>query len=338
MMNTSGIKVADLNPYLLCSLCSGYMIEASTIIECLHSYCRTCIYRYLDSESNKYCPVCDVQIHKTKPLLNVRPDKTLQNLIYKLVPGLLKDEMKRRQDFFAQNPSIDPSVLSINLPDEHHHVIDYNKPVLCISSNKQDCISLCLELSDRLPPLAKMHLVGLKGLKSSSEKIRDQRYLLCPSALTVGHLQRFLREKFDLPKTLKVDIYHSDEILKEVYTLKEIANIYTWRQVDPLKLFYVIYAPMKPKKLLDVNSEIDACNKVSKTDSKTNSVKKVDNPVKHGTSSAKTVSCKRKSTASEKVPEVKRRKTNTQQIDTIKGSKQSKHQAPVLLTPGMCEE
>lgn len=42
--------------------------------------------RYL--ETNKFCPVCEVQIHKTKPLLHIRSDQTLQAVVYKLVPGL----------------------------------------------------------------------------------------------------------------------------------------------------------------------------------------------------------------------------------------------------------
>lgn len=32
--------------------------------------CKMCIVRYL--ETSKYCPICDVQVHKTKPLLNIR--------------------------------------------------------------------------------------------------------------------------------------------------------------------------------------------------------------------------------------------------------------------------
>ncbi|MGH0159242.1 UNVERIFIED_CONTAM: hypothetical protein FKN15_037070 [Acipenser sinensis] len=36
-----------------------------------------------------------------------RSDKTLQDIVYKLVPGLFKDEMKRRRDFYAANPTAD---------------------------------------------------------------------------------------------------------------------------------------------------------------------------------------------------------------------------------------
>lgn len=54
------------------------------------SVCKSCIVRYL--ETNKYCPICDVQVHKTKPLLNIRQDQTLQDIVYKLVPGLYQSK------------------------------------------------------------------------------------------------------------------------------------------------------------------------------------------------------------------------------------------------------
>lgn len=50
--------------------------------------------RYL--ESSKFCPICDVQVHKTKPLLSIRPDKTLQDIVYKLVPGLYQSKFRLR--------------------------------------------------------------------------------------------------------------------------------------------------------------------------------------------------------------------------------------------------
>ncbi|ELW63671.1 Polycomb group RING finger protein 2 [Tupaia chinensis] len=95
MHRTTRIKITELNPHLMCALCGGNFIDATTTVECLHSFCKTCIARYL--ETNKYCPMCDVQVHKTRPLLSIRSDKTLRNIVYKLVPGLFKDEMKRRR-------------------------------------------------------------------------------------------------------------------------------------------------------------------------------------------------------------------------------------------------
>jgi len=33
-----------------------------------------------------------------------RPDKALQDIVYKLVPGLFHSEMKRRQEFYQKHP------------------------------------------------------------------------------------------------------------------------------------------------------------------------------------------------------------------------------------------
>ena len=49
-----------LNSHLTCFLCKGYLIDATTVIECLHSFCKSCIVRYLDTSS--FCPTCDVQV------------------------------------------------------------------------------------------------------------------------------------------------------------------------------------------------------------------------------------------------------------------------------------
>ena len=44
MHRTTRIKITELNPHLMCVLCGGYFIDATTIIECLHS----CEYQVLD--------------------------------------------------------------------------------------------------------------------------------------------------------------------------------------------------------------------------------------------------------------------------------------------------
>lgn len=36
-MQPNRIKITDLNPHLTCPLCSGYLVDATTIVECLHS-------------------------------------------------------------------------------------------------------------------------------------------------------------------------------------------------------------------------------------------------------------------------------------------------------------
>ncbi|KAK9872065.1 hypothetical protein WA026_015313 [Henosepilachna vigintioctopunctata] len=61
------VKLREINSYLTCHLCKGYLIDATTISECLHSFCRSCIIKFL--EDNSFCPVCEVIINKAKPNL-----------------------------------------------------------------------------------------------------------------------------------------------------------------------------------------------------------------------------------------------------------------------------
>lgn len=54
MHRTTRIKITELNPHLMCALCGGYFIDATTIVECLHSCkCRDVCKRshFLDSQA-----------------------------------------------------------------------------------------------------------------------------------------------------------------------------------------------------------------------------------------------------------------------------------------------
>lgn len=136
------LKLADLNPHLMCVLCGGYFVDATTIIECLHSFCRTCIVKYL--ETSKYCPICDVQVHKTKPLLNIRSDQSLQDIVYKLVPGLFQREMRRRRVFGAKNSQENVKNL---LPSSTYDGIKLDN-VHRVVVMPDDVVSLSLEYSE----------------------------------------------------------------------------------------------------------------------------------------------------------------------------------------------
>ncbi|KAL0966868.1 hypothetical protein UPYG_G00301170 [Umbra pygmaea] len=239
MHRTTRIKITELNPHLMCVLCGGYFIDATTIVECLHSFCKMCIVRYL--ETSKYCPICDVQVHKTKPLLNIRSDKTLQDIVYKLVPGLFKDEMKRRRDFYAAHPSVDAGSVS---NEERGEVADEEKTII----TDDEIISLSIEFFNQ------NKLLKAKD-KDMAKEIIGKRYLQCPAAMTIMHLRKFLRSKMDIPCTYQVEVMYEDEPLKDYYTLMDIAYIYAWRRNGPLPLKYRVRTGCKKIKMSSQRDE-----------------------------------------------------------------------------------
>ena len=98
MHKTTQIPVQDLNELLTCYLCKGYIIDATTVVECLHSFCKTCIIKFLEQQNT--CPVCDTLLHKTRPQYAIRSDYVLQAIVYKLLPKVFDREMAARRDFY----------------------------------------------------------------------------------------------------------------------------------------------------------------------------------------------------------------------------------------------
>ncbi|CAG5120076.1 unnamed protein product, partial [Candidula unifasciata] len=96
--------------------------------------------------------------------------------------------------------------------------------------------------------------------------IRDRRYLLCPSEVTVHHLKKFIRIKFHLSDSYKIEMYRAREELSDDLMLQDIALIYSWRGDRPMNLCYTITEPPKTKsgqffkKTQLVNKQSDVCH------------------------------------------------------------------------------
>ncbi|XP_039189852.1 polycomb group RING finger protein 1 isoform X1 [Crotalus tigris] len=116
------VKMKELNEHIVCFLCAGYFIDATTITECLHTFCKSCIVKFL--QTSKYCPLCSTKIHETQPLLNLKLDRVMQDVVYKLVPGLQESEERRIREFYqsrglergSQASHEDPASDRVGLP------------------------------------------------------------------------------------------------------------------------------------------------------------------------------------------------------------------------------
>ncbi|XP_063056578.1 polycomb complex protein BMI-1-A-like isoform X2 [Engraulis encrasicolus] len=256
MHKTKRIKITDLNPNLICPLCVGYFIDATTIVECLHSYCKSCIVSFL--ERNNVCPQCESQGQKMPTQLSIRSDQALQDVVYKLVPGLFKDEMKRRRDFYAGRPAADD-----NRSRERGGVREEERIIIA----EDEIISLSIQFhgknsSDLKPSETKD--------TSDGETTNSKRFLRCPAAMTVSHLVKFLRSKMDIPSNYRIEVLYEDKLLKDYYTLMDIAYLYTWRQNGPLPLQYRVqpaWKRLRPGSASCVTSPLPHSDGVSESDS-----------------------------------------------------------------------
>lgn len=240
-------QVASLNAHLTCQLCKGYLVDAMTLIKCLHSFCRSCILKHL--ETGHTCPVCDLRLSKINMESHLMRDDILQNVVYKAVPGLYQKEMKRRRDFYSSKGNKGDQA-SLN-PEEKGELDSSSSGRVIFSPD--EAVSLSLEYK---PIVTVKTEPGASGPSGQEFKEPAKRYLNCPAAMTIALLQKFLRMKYSISARYKVDILYMDDVLWSHYMLMDIAYIYSWKRDIPLQLFYRVSENV-PKPAAQVASQVE---------------------------------------------------------------------------------
>eukprot|EP01040_Poterioochromonas_malhamensis_P006398 gene6398-6893_t len=96
------IPVKELNELLTCYLCRGYYQQANTIPDCLHTFCRVCIVRYVlehSTSSNIRCPKCDTDLGTYSQITKkVKYDRNLQAICDALFPSQAEKQREETLD------------------------------------------------------------------------------------------------------------------------------------------------------------------------------------------------------------------------------------------------
>jgi len=214
------IKLKTLNQYITCQICRGYFIDATTVTECLHTFCKSCLVKHL--EENNTCPTCLNVIHQSHPLNYISFDRTMQDIVYKLVPNLQDDETTREREFYKARNLPNPKDVQLahdndeaaEKMNEAHQESDYHR--------QDEQVNVCLECVS----------TSLKHLK--------RRFIRCSSQATITHLKKFVAKKVlnGQEKYRDIDILCNDELLGKDHTLKFV-YVTRWRfKEPPLRLQY----------------------------------------------------------------------------------------------------
>lgn len=233
--SNSRARCVELNEFISCIICEGYLIDATTVIECLHSFCKTCIVKHLKTDNT--CPRCKTLVHKTKPLRGLRSDPTLQDIVYKVVPGLYKDEMVRRRSLYQENPDAAKNITSGEEKGE------YSGERTIYSS--EDIIPISLqyvprEINYSYQPMKDKAGLETKDVANTLGEHGQVRFFRCVSAVTIRILKKLLRNKFDLKYHHDVQLFYKHDPLFDEYSILDLAYIYSWKRNVPLSLYYKI--------------------------------------------------------------------------------------------------
>lgn len=79
------VRREEIAACMTCPLCDGLLRDATTISECLHSFCRKCIYDKISEEELECCPICNIDLGCV-PVEKLRPDHNLQDVRARVFP------------------------------------------------------------------------------------------------------------------------------------------------------------------------------------------------------------------------------------------------------------
>ncbi|KRZ27924.1 Polycomb group RING finger protein 2 [Trichinella pseudospiralis] len=261
-------KPKHLNEFL-CSLCMGYMIEATTVVECMHHFCRSCILLHIEKDA--HCPTCGILINKFKLESALRLDHTLQLLIYKLIPTVYKGEMQMQRfaNFYEQfyifqivlclitgwdmNCKILEEILRRarfqvmnETPEEREKEFsnDYIRDLATHICSPYERVMFILEM--KRPPRASItHREGVLIQQPPASSFSEfsgsslKRLYSAPAAIRIKQLRKMIASKFTVHYQ-QVTLWYADEILIDEYSLVDVFYIFLSAKKQIIHFYYDI--------------------------------------------------------------------------------------------------
>jgi Zinc finger, C3HC4 type (RING finger) len=108
-------RLVDINQHIKCTLCGGYLREAYTIVQCMHTFCKSCLLLNLqDIQGTQTCPHegCTTEVMcrnlgTTFKIKGILADSTMQSLTDKCVPDVVEEDKRLEELFYAQQKAAD---------------------------------------------------------------------------------------------------------------------------------------------------------------------------------------------------------------------------------------
>ncbi|XP_030628879.1 polycomb group RING finger protein 6 isoform X2 [Chanos chanos] len=205
------LPLRDFYPYIRCALCNGFLIDATTITECLHTFCKSCIVKHF-FYSNR-CPNCSIVVHQTQPLYNIRPDRQLQDIVYKMVPHLEEAERTQMCEFYKARGLAVPKPVAVT-------------PMVPVKAPKQKKDLLPQSVFTIPPELDVSLMLEFVGAEEGIENYKplERKYVRVSGEATVRHVELFIRRKMELNPEWQVDVVCGEHLLDRYQSLREVRN------------------------------------------------------------------------------------------------------------------
>ncbi|EQC35625.1 hypothetical protein SDRG_06909 [Saprolegnia diclina VS20] len=232
MASTLHVASSSINPYITCTLCNGYFRQPYTVRECIHTFCKSCIFKHIVTQDKRACPVCEgpfgtypLSGTKRKPPEIVQ-DHAMEGLVKKLLAKLDVQDAQDEVAFYAKH----------DIPHKSNTATGSSQAEVKFKKlkGKQLRVVLRPELkslgppdgSDESAPLRRKHFTYLWQL-TERYRIFDVKILL----------RKMLRLRGRLVEPQDLEVRCAGQLLGKEHTLIFIQKA-MWKKDGPITLEY----------------------------------------------------------------------------------------------------
>lgn len=197
-----------LNEFLVCPLCEGYFREPYTIRECLHTYCKSCIFKKLH-QGHCACPECGVSL-APRPLEAIQYDRKLHEIVNKIFPDIIQADTEAEIQFYKERGT--PMPASVEEKSGSGSKADAAADTTPERVQYKDEIQFRLEYDTRSVEKPDGPRLGplRKPIITTSARV------------TVRHLKKFVSMELHFPQLKEIEVLYKDEVLGTEHTLEYI--------------------------------------------------------------------------------------------------------------------
>jgi len=205
-------KTRILNQYLVCSICMGYFRDPHTIKECLHTFCKVCIFKYLSENSD--CPICSISLSPF-PFEYVRFDRTLSSLINNIFPHLLEQDLEDERKYCEDNGSPLPPHVKEWL---ERRGVQAPKPMVVRKLTAEEAAKSFYsdEIAFELHLDESAKKTGLPLIELAKPHIRTT------AKITIVYIKKYLAQKVGVAQADQIEVLYKGEVLGVEHSLEYV--------------------------------------------------------------------------------------------------------------------
>uniref|UniRef100_A0AC35TSR6 RING-type domain-containing protein n=1 Tax=Rhabditophanes sp. KR3021 TaxID=114890 RepID=A0AC35TSR6_9BILA len=231
---------------LTCCLCDNYLIDCVTATSCLHSFCRSCLFKHIAKEAK--CPKCPGNTLLPNLSTAFRRDKKLQKIVYVVSPESYWREMEARGEFcqkrlLSQNDMkliVDNEMVAfsdqiVQPDDQIAFQLEYVTSLDELrQSASEECANIPKKIKDTLPKSPKVD--------ADIELPEFKKYFRTKALNTISTLHEIMENKFNLPDKYEIvfSLKAHPFILSDHVTFTDLVYMSFWDREKPLPICFTI--------------------------------------------------------------------------------------------------